>query len=64
MDEKTTIIILGNKFNRAIYDAAHLCYDIFGDYQQRKVTDADEIDSLKTDKIHPPLKKTGKKIRR
>ncbi len=34
-EEKATIIILGNKFNRSIYNAAHLCYDIFGDYQQQ-----------------------------
>ena len=34
MDEKVTIIILGNKFTRNIYNAAHLCYDIFGDYKQ------------------------------
>jgi CubicO group peptidase (beta-lactamase class C family) len=61
MDEKTTIIILGNKFNRAIYDAAHLCYDIFGDYQQRKVTDTDEIDSLKTTLLKPLQKKSTKK---
>ncbi len=61
MDEKATIIILGNKFNRAIYDAAHLCYDIFGDYEQRKVADPDEIDSLKTTLLKPPAKKPLKK---
>ncbi|MEI9944802.1 MAG: serine hydrolase domain-containing protein [Chitinophagaceae bacterium] len=33
-DEKVTIIILGNKFNRNIYNTAHHCYDIFGDYYQ------------------------------
>lgn len=46
--EKATIIILGNKFNRSVYNAAHLSYDIFGDYLQRKVTDTDEGDTLKT----------------
>jgi CubicO group peptidase (beta-lactamase class C family) len=61
MDEKVTIIILGNRFNRAIYDAAHLCYDIFGDYQQRKIPDSDEIDSLKTKLLKPPLPKPTKK---
>ncbi|MFD2920804.1 serine hydrolase [Terrimonas rubra] len=35
-DEKATIIILGNKFNRHIYSAGHQLYDIFGDYQQRR----------------------------
>jgi CubicO group peptidase (beta-lactamase class C family) len=33
-DEKATIIILGNKFNRGIYSVAHKAYDIFGDYGQ------------------------------
>ena len=42
-----TIIILGNKFNRAIYDAAHLSYDIFGDYNQNQETEPEETDSLK-----------------
>ncbi|HEX4876434.1 MAG TPA: serine hydrolase domain-containing protein [Chitinophagaceae bacterium] len=41
-DEKATIIILGNRFNRNIYNTAHLCYDIFGDYLQRRQTDDDE----------------------
>jgi CubicO group peptidase (beta-lactamase class C family) len=64
MDEKVTIIILGNKFNRAIYNAAHHCYDLFGDYQQRKSEDPDEIDSFKTVLLKEPaqkLKKKGKK---
>ena len=60
-DEKATIIILGNRFNRAIYGAALLCYDIFGDYQQGKVEDADEIDSLKTTLLNPPAEKSAKK---
>ncbi len=61
IDEKATIIILGNKFNRAIYDAGHLCYDIFGDYQQRKMPDSDEIDSLKTTLLKPQSTKMVKK---
>lgn len=61
LDEKATIIIIGNRFNRAIYDAAHLCYDIFGDYQQRKMTDSDEIDSIKTTLIKSPASKSAKK---
>ena len=47
MDEKATIIILGNRFTSSVYWAAHLCYDIFGDYQQRRIADTDEGDSLK-----------------
>ncbi len=44
-DEKATIIILGNKFNRGIYRAANLCYDIFGDYQQNREKPQDETDN-------------------
>ncbi|MBK9464838.1 MAG: beta-lactamase family protein [Chitinophagaceae bacterium] len=61
IDEKATIIIIGNRFNRAIYDAGHLSYDIFGDYQQRKVTESDEIDSVKNTLLKPPPVKTSKK---
>ncbi len=61
IDEKATIIILGNRFNRNIYSAAHLCYDIFGDYQQGKETDSDEIDSLKTTQLNPTPLKPAKK---
>lgn len=50
MDEKVTIIILGNKFTRSIYNTAHLCYDIFGDYQQRRVNEEEESDSVSIDK--------------
>jgi hypothetical protein len=46
IDEKATIIIIGNRFNRMIYDAAHLCYDFFGDYQQRKIETIEETDSV------------------
>jgi CubicO group peptidase (beta-lactamase class C family) len=60
-DEKATIIILGNKFNREIYTAAQLSYDIFGDYRQREVPDADEIDSVKTTLLSRPEKKHFKK---
>lgn len=44
-DEKATIIILGNKFNRSIYSTAHLCYDIFGDYMQHHAAPDDENDN-------------------
>ena len=42
IDDKVTIIILGNKYNRNIYSAAHKAYDIFGDYQQTKDNGDDE----------------------
>lgn len=41
-DEKATIIILGNRFNRNIYHTAHLCYDLFGDYLQNPSDDDDD----------------------
>ncbi|MEO6611192.1 MAG: serine hydrolase domain-containing protein [Chitinophagaceae bacterium] len=61
IDEKATIIILGNRFNRNIYNAAHLCYDIFGNYQQGKETDAEETDSIKTAPLKPAPVKPAKK---
>jgi CubicO group peptidase (beta-lactamase class C family) len=53
LDEKATIIILGNKFNRGIYESANLCYDIFGDYQQHKIAM-----EYKSDSTHSPEKET------
>jgi len=64
MDEKATVIILGNKFNRAIYDAGHLCYDIFGDYQQRKVTDPEEGDPVKSSTPKSPSTRPAKKTKK
>lgn len=64
IDEKATIIILGNKFNRSIYSTAALCYDIFGDYQQHhgRVSNDDESpESTTNKKVEPkPTKKTEK----
>jgi CubicO group peptidase (beta-lactamase class C family) len=59
-DEKATIIILGNRFNRNIYNAAHLCYDIFGDYMQRRQTETDDSPES-TDKTPTAPKKELKK---
>jgi hypothetical protein len=41
-DEKATIIILGNKFNRNIYSVAHKAYDIFVNYDQDLEHDEEE----------------------
>lgn len=35
VDEKVTIVILGNRFNRAIYTAAYHSYALFGNYQTK-----------------------------
>ncbi len=50
MDEKATIIILGNKFTRNIYSAAHLCYDFFDNYYQRPANEDEETDSVSIEK--------------
>jgi len=60
-DEKATIIILGNRFNRSIYSTAHLCYDIFGEYLQHRTPSDDESDnpeSLGKSKTSPSGKTT------
>lgn len=67
-DEGATIIILGNRFNRSIYRAAQLCYDIFGDYHQGLNKADGESESAETpvskkqlQQNNPGrLKKTGK----
>jgi CubicO group peptidase (beta-lactamase class C family) len=56
IDEKVTIIILGNKFNRAIYDAAQQSYKLFGEYAPGSDDDTEEPDSTKASS------KTTKKI--
>ena len=46
MDEKATIIIIGNKFNRNIYIAAKEAYDIFGEYFSKDSSNkTDEMDN-------------------
>ncbi len=45
-DEQVTIIILGNRFNKMIYNVSRFCCDIFGDYrQQENWQPAEDIDS-------------------
>lgn len=56
-DEKATIIILGNKFTRSIYYAAHGCYSIFGEYEQQKSGDPEETDSLNATATTPEAPK-------
>lgn len=41
-DEKVTIIILGNRFTKAIYRSANQCFDIFGTYLKQFDPNADE----------------------
>jgi CubicO group peptidase (beta-lactamase class C family) len=61
-DEKATIIILGNKFNRCIYNSALACYDIFGEYLQTQ--DGDEENDSTEKKAASNLPRTNKKARR
>lgn len=64
-DEKVTIIILGNRFTRSIYNAGYLSYDIFGDYQRRLPDGEEESDSTETNKKATLLpKKEIKKSKR
>ena len=49
VDEKVTIIILGNKYNSNIYRVASKSYNLFGDYDQNrnnKDDDSEEYESL------------------
>ncbi|MGZ5222111.1 MAG: serine hydrolase domain-containing protein, partial [Chitinophagaceae bacterium] len=53
-DEKVTIIILGNKFNRNIYSAANKAYDIFGNYERSRNgrnDDDEEAEKTKLQKV-------------
>lgn len=60
-DEKVTIIILGNKFTRAIYNSAYESYNIFGNYRQQQSSIEEETDSLPVDiKVTPPAIKNRK----
>lgn len=60
-DEKVTIIILGNKFTRAIYNSAYESYNIFGEYRQQQNSIEEETDSLPVDiKVTPPAIKNRK----
>jgi CubicO group peptidase (beta-lactamase class C family) len=63
-DEKATIIILGNKFTRSVYNAAHMCYDIFGQYNQKHVPDSDEVDSTRSSDLSVSGKELMKKVSR
>ena len=42
IDEKVTIVILGNRYNSNIYRVARKAYDIFGDYDQNGGNDEEE----------------------
>jgi len=46
IDQKATIIIMGNKFSKNIYNVAHHCYQIFGDYGMENPNDEEEDDAV------------------
>lgn len=60
-DEKVTIIILGNKFNRNIYSTANKAYDIFGNYDRSRHggNDDEDDDNEKTKLQKVMLSKFG-----
>lgn len=72
IDEKVTIIILGNRFTRSIYNTAHQSYDLFGEYFQKSGTEEEESDTLPAKKsaqvkekpVGPTHTKHEKKARR
>lgn len=71
IDEKVTIIILGNRFNRGIYGTAHMSYDLFGEYFDKAGTEEEETDTLPSkksttekSKTAPPAPKKSTKARR
>ncbi|MGN6291991.1 MAG: serine hydrolase domain-containing protein [Chitinophagaceae bacterium] len=57
MDEKATIIILGNKFNRNIYTTAHKCYDLFGNYMQGNDSEEDAENAEVKTEVKKEVKK-------
>ena len=62
-DERATIIILGNRFNRNIYNSAIRSYDLFGPYFQDTTGDDDsneEADAEKKSDPPAPARKTGR----
>jgi CubicO group peptidase (beta-lactamase class C family) len=58
MDEKVTIIILGNRFTSMVYNTAHRCYGFFGPYGEKMEEEPEEDypDALKqeTKKVTKP----------
>jgi CubicO group peptidase (beta-lactamase class C family) len=62
MDEQVTIIILGNRFDRNIYNTAHQAYDLFGDYQQHHATEEEEPENTPSNKKTPSVKAKKKKF--
>ncbi|MCX8019565.1 MAG: beta-lactamase family protein [Chitinophagaceae bacterium] len=60
-DEKVTIIITGNRFNKNIYTAAQLAYDIFGDYRQEQYMQQPVKDSLSEKSVPSSVKGKPKK---
>jgi len=58
IEDSATIIILGNRFNRNIYNTAHEAYNIFGEYSRNNESD-EETDSTLPEEIKslPPKNK-------
>ncbi len=52
-DEKVTIIILGNKFTRSIYNTAYAAYNLFGNYFPESDIEDDEQETLIEQKKNP-----------
>lgn len=65
IDEKVTVIILGNKFTRNIYNTAMHSYDLFGNYHNNQQAEDDESpESVAAEKKESPPKPKVSKARR
>lgn len=61
-EEEATIIILGNRYNRSIYNSAHHAYDLFGEYFHQTGTEEEETDTIPlTKKQQSSYEKGGNK---
>jgi CubicO group peptidase (beta-lactamase class C family) len=61
IDQQVTIIILGNKFTRSVYNAATQSYNLFGEYFEKEDAEEDEEDApAPPPKKSSPVKKSRK----
>ncbi len=59
IDEKVTIIVLGNKYNSRIYSDARKSYDIFGDYLQDGDREDDDAEMAESSRKTASIQKSS-----
>jgi hypothetical protein len=52
LDEKATIIVIGNRYNNNIYRSARGAYDLFGDYLQQSNNEEDDENVAQKKAVH------------